>query len=55
MECDEGSTVEAGHTPEAMQWYDRLLDVWSDSDPALVPIREQIRRQRDALLTAEPS
>ena len=39
-----------GEFDEAITWYDRLLEVWKECDPELVPTREQIRRRRDALV-----
>jgi len=38
-------------TTEAVVWYERLLYVWKDCDPELVPILEQVRLRRDALLS----
>jgi tetratricopeptide (TPR) repeat protein len=49
-----GQIAEAeGRTEEAIEYYTRLLELWHDCDPELVPIREEIRDRRDALLSVE--
>jgi tetratricopeptide (TPR) repeat protein len=41
--------VSDGKTDEAMAYYDRLLELWADSDPVLHPERDEIRAARTAL------
>jgi tetratricopeptide (TPR) repeat protein len=38
-----------GRTEDAISYYSRLLELWHDCDPELIPIREVIRGRRDAL------
>ncbi len=38
-----------GRTAEAITQYTRLVDLWVECDPELVPLREEIRARRDAL------
>jgi tetratricopeptide (TPR) repeat protein len=46
-----GEIAEAeGDVAEAALQYGRLVDLWRDCDPDLVPHREEIRKRREALL-----
>jgi hypothetical protein len=48
-----GEIAEArGRPAEAITYYSRLIDLWRDCDPALLPHREGIRRRRDALIAS---
>jgi hypothetical protein len=38
-----------GDLEMAAVWYDRLLNLWQDCDPELIPLREEIRGRREAL------
>jgi serine/threonine-protein kinase len=40
------------HPAEAITYYSRLIDLWRDCDPELVPHREEILRRRDALIAS---
>jgi hypothetical protein len=39
-----------GRFEEAILNYTRLLELWRDCDPALVPIRDEIEARRNALV-----
>lgn len=39
-----------GRADDAIEHYSRLVDLWHDCDPALVPTRDEIARRPDALL-----
>ena len=39
-----------GRVEEAILNYTRLLDLWQDCDPELVPIRDEIEGRRNALV-----
>lgn len=41
-----------GDVDEAIAHYTRFVDLWADCDSELVPVREEIRARRDALLRA---
>ena len=41
-----------GRIDEAIIYYTRLLDLWQDCDPELVPIRDVIQARRNALVRA---
>ena len=43
---------DAGRTEEAIRHYTRLLDLWRDCDPELVPIRDEIEARRNSLVRA---
>ncbi len=45
-----GEIAEAdGRTADAIEWYSRLVDLWRDADPALIPARTAIQQRREAL------
>ena len=45
-----GAIAEAeGRAEDAIEHYSRLVDLWRDCDPALVPTRDEVARRRDAL------
>jgi tetratricopeptide (TPR) repeat protein len=44
---------EQGRAAEALEWYQRFVDVWRDADPELQPVVRGAR-ERIARLTAEP-
>jgi tetratricopeptide (TPR) repeat protein len=41
-----------GDADEAIRQYTRFVDFWADCDPELVPLREDVRARRDALVRA---
>jgi tetratricopeptide (TPR) repeat protein len=43
---------DAGRTDEAIAYYTRLIHLWADCDPELVPIRQEIEARRNALVRA---
>jgi tetratricopeptide (TPR) repeat protein len=48
-----GEIAEAqGRGRDAIREYNRLLELWRDADPALVPQRDEIKRRRDALIAS---
>jgi len=46
-----------GRPEEAIQAYERVLELWKDADPALQPMVEEARQRRNRLAekTADPS
>ncbi len=45
-----GEIAEAdGRTAEAIEWYSRLIDLWRDADPSLVPMRTALQQHREDL------
>jgi tetratricopeptide (TPR) repeat protein len=45
-----GEIAEAeGRTADAIEFYSRLVDLWRDTDPALIPARTAIQQRREAL------
>ncbi len=49
-----GEIAEAqGRVADAITFYTRLVELWRDCDPALVPKRNEIRQRRDALLASQ--
>ena len=41
-----------GRVEDAILNYNRLLDLWQDCDPELVPIRDEIEARRNVLIRA---
>jgi len=41
---------EDGRTEEALRYYSRLIDLWSDADPEIVVMRREIEERVEGLL-----